>query len=89
MSYTGVTTIKGKKYIWLQSVGYVSAKKIESFKKGDKIVYNFGETYKLVSSPKKISPKFYMIKIKSPEGKIYEQRVKAESYKPYYKNRMK
>lgn len=84
MSYTGVTTIKGGKYIWLQGVGYAQAKLIESFEVGDKIAYNYGQIY-IVMSKKKVTPKFYEIEVKSEEGKIYKQRVKVGAYKPYFK----
>jgi len=85
MSYSGVTQIKGKKHIWLQSAGYAPAKKIENFKKGDKMAFNYGIAYTVVSKPKKTSAKFYTVKIRSPEGKIYNKKVKQGSYKPYYK----
>lgn len=84
MGYTGVTTIKGTKCIWLQGVGYVQAKLIESFNVGDKIAYNYGQSYTVVDK-KKVSPKFYELKLKSSEGKIYPQRVKVGTYKPYFK----
>jgi hypothetical protein len=83
MSYSGVTTIKGKKCIWLQGIGYVRAKPIESFKKGDLIAYNYGYTGKVVSI-KKATPKFFDVTVIS-EGKKYTSRVKKGSYKPYFK----
>ena len=87
MSYSGITQIKGKPHIWLQGVGYVPAKNIKDFKKGDRFAFNFGYAYTVVSKPKKTSPKYYTIKLRSPEGKIYEQRVKVGSYKPFFKKR--
>ncbi len=85
MSYGGVTQIKGKPFIWLQSAGYAPAKKIEKFKKGDKFAFNFGVAYKVIDSPKKTSAKFVTIKLRSPEGVTYNKKVKAGSYKPYLK----
>ena len=83
MSYTGVTTIRGKKCIWLQNVGYVPAKKIENFTKGDLLAYNYGESARVVSK-KKVTPKFYELATIT-NGKRYKQRVKVGSYKPYFK----
>jgi len=76
-------TIKGSKCIWLQNVGYVKAKKIDDFKRGDKIAYNWGE-YATVISKKNVSPKFYEVTVSS-KGKKYTSRIKKGSYKPYYK----
>jgi len=85
MSYSGLTTIKGKKHLWLQHVGYVPAKPIESFKKGDLLAYNYGETGKIVSV-KKVTPKFYEVTVISNKKK-YTSRVKKGSYKPYFRKR--
>ena len=85
MGYHGVTQIKGKKYIWLQSVGYVPAKPIEKFKKGDTIAYNYGYSGKIVSI-KKATPKFYDVTV-IQEGKKYTSRVKQGTYKPYWKKK--
>jgi len=84
MGYSGVTTIKGKKYVWLQNIGHVPAKKIESFKKGDRIAYNFGYEGKVISI-KKATPKFYDVTVIS-DNKRYTSRVKKGSYKPYFKH---
>jgi len=81
--YIGVHTIKGKKVIWLQNVGYVNAKRVEEFKKGDIIAYNHGYTGKVVSV-KKTSPKSCSL-ITKEGGKEYKSMVKCGSYKPYYK----
>ena len=86
MAYTGVTTIKGKKYIWLQGIGYAKAKKIENFKPGDNMAFNYGYSAKVITKPKKTSPKFYTIKLKNDNGKTYNQKVKMGSYKPYFED---
>ena len=78
--YSGVHTIEGKKAIWLQSYGFAPAKLIEKFKKGDVMLFNYGDKYTVVSM-KKISPKFYEVKMRSPKGKIYPERVKAGTYR--------
>ena len=85
MSYVGVTKIKGQSYVWLQNVGYVKAKPIESFKKGDIRAYNHGETGKVVSV-KKATPKFYDVTVITNKKK-YTSRVKKGSYKPYFRKR--
>jgi len=85
--YSGVQTIKGKKAIWLQNVGFVNAKKITEFKKGDILAYNHGHTGKVVSV-KKISPKSCTLTT-IENGKKYKSRVKCDSYKPYYKKEIK
>ena len=85
MGYSGVTTIKGEKFIWLQGIGYVKAKLIESFEVGDKIAYNYGSTYTIISKTK-ATPKFWELKVKSDDsGDVYTQRVKVGTYKPYLK----
>jgi hypothetical protein len=81
--YSGVHTINGQKVIWLQNVGYVKAKQIENFRKGDRIAYNWGEACTVVSK-KKVTPKFYELKVRAGNGKVYTQRVKVGTYKPYY-----
>ncbi len=83
MAYSGVTKIKGKKYMWLQNHGYAPAKKIDDFKKGDKIAYNFGQSATVVSK-KSASPKFFEVTVKQ-KGKKYKSRIKKGSYKPYFK----
>ena len=86
--YSGTITIRGKKAIWLQNVGYVNAKKIESFKKGDIIAYNHGGTGKVLSV-KKTSPKSCTITTLENNGKKYKSRVKCGGYKPYYKKKLR
>ena len=84
-SYTGVKTMKGKKYMWLQNFGYAKAKPIEQFKKGDRLAYNYGE-FAVVTSIKKATPKFHDV-VTTYKGKTYTSRVKVGSYKPYFKRR--
>jgi uncharacterized protein (DUF2147 family) len=83
--YSGVQTIDGKKYIWLQGIGLARAKPIEEFQRGDKIAYNYGESYTVIDK-KKISKNFYELKVRDPKsGKVYPQKVKVGNYKPYFK----
>ena len=87
MGYHGTTQIKGKKYIWLQEVGYVPAKPIKDFKKGDFIAYNYGTAGKVVSI-KNATPKYFDVTVEL-NGKRYTSRVKKDSYKPYFKKKVK
>lgn len=89
--YSGVHIIQGEKAIWLQGVGYVAAKPIEQFRKGDIIAYNYNGTGIFISK-KEVSPKFWEITTKGEgiySNKVYHRRVKKGTLKPYYKPRKK
>lgn len=88
-AYSGIHTIDGVKAIWLQGVGYVPAKPIENFKKGDVIAYNYSGTGIFISK-KEASPKFWEITTKEENSnKTWHTRVKKGTLKPYYKPRKK
>lgn len=75
--------VEGKPAVWLQNVGFVQAKRMRDFKVGDKIAYNNGY-YGVIVEKNKVSPKFYEIKTRERDGKIYTSRVKADTFKPFF-----
>lgn len=78
-----IKIIKGVKTIRLINVGWVPVKKIEDFRSGDKIAYNYG-SYGIVIGKKKVTPKFWEL-VTRYNGKTYKQRIKVGTYKPFYR----
>lgn len=81
--YSGVHDIQGKKAIWLQGVGYVEAKPIEHFKKGESIGYNQGY-HGTILSMKPHGKHYHEIEVLE-SGKKYISKVKRGTYKPIFK----
>lgn len=73
--------IQGKMCVWLQYVGFQPAKLASEFKVGEHIVYNNGTAYEVTAITEK-SAQWLTFTVKTPQGEIYSQNVKKNTYKP-------